>query len=154
MLEQSKRSLAFSTLFQMGLRITFVIIATAALSYLHIINNLEEQTLDKLKKYITERASKDSTIFQLAQDNHALLKRDFLSLWEKRKMPMPKRVLNASLQHPKMAPIALMLDITQVLTAPSPPRVLIGDRSKILLALLVVEHLSTTTLFKTDSCWH
>lgn len=85
MLEQSKRSLAFSTLFQMGMRITFVIIATAALSYLHIINNLEEQTLDKLKKYITERASKDSTIFQLAQDNHALLKRDFLSLWEKRK---------------------------------------------------------------------
>jgi len=70
---------------QMAIRITVVITATAALSYWHIITNLEQQTLDKLEKYIIERSLKESTIFQLAEDNHVVFKDEFLTLWPDRK---------------------------------------------------------------------
>ena len=71
-------SLAFKTLLQMGVRITIVVVATAALSYFHIVSNLEEQTLDKLEKYITERGQKESAVFQLAEDNHKVFSKAFL----------------------------------------------------------------------------
>ncbi len=77
--------LATATLLNMGIRITVVVIVTACLSYLHITNNLEQQTLDKLQKYITERALKESSIFILAQDNHRLFSESFLELWPMRR---------------------------------------------------------------------
>ena len=68
----------------MGIRISIVITITAFVSYQHIINNLEQQTLDKLEKYITERAQKESSIFILAEDNHRLFRKHFLEIWSKR----------------------------------------------------------------------
>ena len=76
--------LASVTLLKMGIRITIVIVITAVISYFHIVSNLEDQTLDKLEKYIIERTAKESTIFQLAQDNHKLFKDYFLTLWPRR----------------------------------------------------------------------
>jgi diguanylate cyclase (GGDEF)-like protein len=80
-----RKSLSFVTMLQMAVRITIVVIAIAALSYWHIINNLEQQTLDKLEKYIIERTLKENTIFQLAEDNHTVFKNEFLALWPERK---------------------------------------------------------------------
>lgn len=79
-----QQSLSFVTMLQMAIRITLIVIATAVLSYWHIVSNLEKQTLDKLEKYITERSLKESTIFQLAEDNHAVFKEAFLNLWPER----------------------------------------------------------------------
>lgn len=84
--------LTSNTLLKMGIRITIVVIITAFISYLHIISNLENQTLDKLEKYIIERADKESSIFQLAEDNHKIFASTFLELWPKRKdVPSQKR---------------------------------------------------------------
>jgi diguanylate cyclase (GGDEF)-like protein len=80
-----RKSLSFVTMLQMAMRITVVVTATAALSYWHIITNLEQQTLDKLEKYIIERSLKESAIFQLAEDNHVVFKDEFLTLWPDRK---------------------------------------------------------------------
>jgi len=80
-----RKSLSFVTMLQMAIRITVVVTATAALSYWHIITNLEQQTLDKLEKYIIERSLKESAIFQLAEDNHIVFKDEFLTLWPDRK---------------------------------------------------------------------
>lgn len=80
-----QKSLSFVTMLQMAIRITVIVTATAALSYWHIITNLEQQTLDKLEKYIIERSQKESSIFQLAEDNHTVFKNEFLTLWPDRK---------------------------------------------------------------------
>jgi diguanylate cyclase (GGDEF)-like protein len=80
-----RNSLSFVTMLQMAIRITVIVTATAALSYWLIISNLEQQTLDKLEKYIIERSLKESTIFQLAEDNHVVFKDEFLTLWPERK---------------------------------------------------------------------
>jgi len=79
------KSLAKSTLLSIGIRISIIVTIMAFLSYHHIVNILEEQTLDKLEKYITERADKESIIFKLAQDNHNTFKQAYLELWSKRK---------------------------------------------------------------------
>ena len=74
-----------NTILKMGIRITVVVIVTAFVSYLHIVSNLEEQTLDKLEKYIIERTDKESSVFQLAQDNHKIFANTFLEQWTHRK---------------------------------------------------------------------
>jgi len=68
----------------MGIRITAVIVVAALLSYVHITESLEEKTLDELEKYISERAARESQIFQLAEDNHQVFSQRFLQLWYQR----------------------------------------------------------------------
>ncbi len=71
-------SLTTHTLLQMAIRITLVVLAVAGLSYWHIVSILEQETHDKLLKYITERGSKESAIFLLAEDNHRVFAEKFL----------------------------------------------------------------------------
>lgn len=75
------RSLAFSTLLQMGICITLVVIIVTLLSYCYIMATLQEETKDKLYKYITERCQRESVIFKLAEDNHQTLREVFLNAW-------------------------------------------------------------------------
>jgi len=84
-----KQSLAQTTLLSMGIRISLVIIIAAFFSYHHIVGILQQETLDKLKNYITERVEKESTIFKLAEDNHAVFKQAFLSAWTHRESAQP-----------------------------------------------------------------
>lgn len=65
-------SLTRDTLINMALRITLVVSVSAAVSYLHVVSNLETQTQEQLEKYIVERGQKESSLFLLAQDNHNL----------------------------------------------------------------------------------
>lgn len=76
-------SLTRETILKMGLRISFVIMAVALLSYWHISVTLEEQTYDNLQNYITERGQKESAIFLLAEDNHKVFRNAFLDAWPK-----------------------------------------------------------------------
>ena len=78
-------SLASVTLLKMSVRITLVVILMASLSYFHIVGLLEDQTLDKLLNYISERSERESEIFLLAEDNHKIFRDEFLYLWQIRK---------------------------------------------------------------------
>ncbi|HEY9832008.1 MAG TPA: ATP-binding protein [Stenomitos sp.] len=68
-----KGSITRETLLKMAVRIALVIIGSTGLSYLHLMSILENQTLRQLEKYIVERGQRESSIFTLAEDNHAVL---------------------------------------------------------------------------------
>ncbi|WP_254174633.1 ATP-binding protein [Planktothrix pseudagardhii] len=82
---QSKSSITRETLIKMAVRIAFVILGSTALSYLHLMSILETQTIKQLDKYIVERGQRESNIFTLAEDNHAVLEQEIkrrLEEWE------------------------------------------------------------------------
>lgn len=62
----------------MALRVTCIILVSALISYFHVISNLFIQTKGELEKYIIERGQRESSIFQLAEDNLAFLRKRFL----------------------------------------------------------------------------
>ncbi len=70
-------SLTTRTLLQMALRITLVVLVVTGFSYWHIVTVLEREAHDKLQKYIAERASKESAVFMLAEDNHKVFAQEF-----------------------------------------------------------------------------
>lgn len=62
----------------MGLRIALVVMLLALISYVHLMLTLETGTLTQLEKYVIERGKHEEELFQLAADNHALLKQELL----------------------------------------------------------------------------
>ena len=79
----SKQSLTRSTILKMGIWITMIIIIVTIINYLRIMSNLELQIVGQLDKYITEQGHHESTLFLLAEDNHAEFKKDLLWQLEK-----------------------------------------------------------------------
>ncbi|WP_143871049.1 hybrid sensor histidine kinase/response regulator [Catenovulum sediminis] len=77
-----KGSLARSTLLQMTLRVAPIVFIMSIMSYWHIVSTLEEQTVDKLAKYIAERGEKENEIFQLAKQNHLIFKNQFIQSYQ------------------------------------------------------------------------
>ncbi|MCJ8274954.1 MAG: ATP-binding protein, partial [Psychrosphaera sp.] len=75
-----RHSLTTHTLISMGIRVTLVVFAVSILSYWHIVQTLENQTYDKLAKYIQERGEKESIIFEQAEANQQVFKQQFLLL--------------------------------------------------------------------------
>lgn len=73
LIPKPKGSITRETLLKMAVRIALVIVGSTTLSYLHLMSILENQTLRQLEKYIVERGQRESSIFTLAEDNHALL---------------------------------------------------------------------------------
>lgn len=71
----SRSSLARATLLKMGMRIAVVIALSTLFSYLHLVKTLRDQALVQLKEAVAERTQREQSIFVLAQDNHALLKK-------------------------------------------------------------------------------
>ena len=71
-------SLTVKTLINMSLRVALVIIVSTTVSYFHVMHNLESQTVQQLESYITERGQRESSIFQLAEDNLVSLRDRFL----------------------------------------------------------------------------
>ncbi|WP_375511558.1 hypothetical protein [uncultured Nostoc sp.] len=53
----------------MALRVMGVVLVSAGVSYIHIMSRLEIQTQTQLEKYISAQGERESSIFQLAQDN-------------------------------------------------------------------------------------
>ncbi|MDM8558741.1 ATP-binding protein [Candidatus Parabeggiatoa sp. HSG14] len=81
---KSQNSLTRTTIIKMGIRIAIIIIAVTLVSYWHVMSNLELQVVEQLDKYITERGQHESTLFLLAEDNHAELKKELL--WQLKKL--------------------------------------------------------------------
>ncbi|MGB3293384.1 MAG: ATP-binding protein [Phormidesmis sp.] len=75
-------SLTRSTLLNMAVRVAVVVALSAGISYLHIVHNLEFQAQEQLRQYISERGQKESSLFLLAEANHASFEADFLSRLE------------------------------------------------------------------------
>jgi len=73
-----KHSLTKKTLISMGIRIALIIIVTAIISYLHVIDILKDNTVVQLDKYIVERGQKESQAFVLSEKNQTILKTAFL----------------------------------------------------------------------------
>ncbi len=87
--------LARKTLLQMSIRLSVVITIAALVSYFHIFGILNEQIRDSLKKYISERGQKESSIFLNAERNHRLFSEQFLQQWPDRKhQPKPEGFSN------------------------------------------------------------
>jgi signal transduction histidine kinase/DNA-binding response OmpR family regulator len=82
-MSSAPKSLTRQTLIKMGMRIAIVILLITFVSYWLMVSALKSQSLEQLEKYIIERGQRESSIFQLAQDNHALLKNAFYQQLEK-----------------------------------------------------------------------
>ncbi len=66
-------SLARSTLLKMGVRIAVVIALTTLASYLHLLDSVRTEALERLEGYVRERSQREQSIFMLARDNQAVL---------------------------------------------------------------------------------
>jgi two-component system, NtrC family, sensor kinase len=66
---------ARTTLIKVGARIAVIITLTTCFSYLHMLHTLRAAALTQLEQYVSERGHREQTIFLLAQDNHAVLKK-------------------------------------------------------------------------------
>jgi len=87
---KSQNSLTRTTLIKMGIRIAIIIIAVTLVSYWHIMSNLELQVVEQLDKYITERGQRESSLFVLSEDNHAIYKKEFLSQLKRMENEVPR----------------------------------------------------------------
>jgi C4-dicarboxylate-specific signal transduction histidine kinase len=70
-----RTSLARATLLRIGIRIAVVIVLGTLFSYLHLFNTLRGQSLVQLERSVVERSHREASIFVLAEDNHAFLKK-------------------------------------------------------------------------------
>lgn len=75
---KSQSSLTRTTLIKMAIPIAIVIIVVTLVSYLHVMSNLELQVVEQLDKYITERGQRESTLFQLVEENQSVFQKEFL----------------------------------------------------------------------------
>ncbi len=73
-----RRSLTFNTLSNMTLRLALVIVLISGISYWHQTSQLATDTQAKLLGYITERGQREESVFLLAEENHSLLRQEFL----------------------------------------------------------------------------
>lgn len=75
----STRSIATDAMLRLGIRVALVIVAATTITYFHVINVVESQTMDHLQKYADERAKVESAIFQFVKDGHQSVKEKLLS---------------------------------------------------------------------------
>ncbi len=133
-------SLTHKTLMNMALRVMAVVLVSAGVSYVHVMSRLETQTQTQLEKYISGRGEQESSIFQLAQDNLALLRDrlllelkqptniDFQAEFERQYLfwnDGTRRNLSGSIFSGTMVPAAIFLK---------------SDRSKTLIRLDMPDH--------------
>ncbi len=87
----NKTTLARQTLLQMAARVAIVIIASTAIGYFHVFSVLESQTKAQLEKYVIERSHREASLFTLAKDNLAELKKELLLQLKERGQQDPQQ---------------------------------------------------------------
>jgi diguanylate cyclase (GGDEF)-like protein len=85
---QVQPSLTRHTLIKLLFRMTGIFIASALLTYGHIMGQAQFNTQEQLQKYVTERGKREEAIFQLAADRHILFKQAFVAA-----QPQPAKTL-------------------------------------------------------------
>jgi hypothetical protein len=86
--------LARQTLIKMAVRVAIVIFGSTALSYFHIFSILESQVRGQLEKYVIERSQRERSLFGLAEDNLAELKKALLVQLKERGEQDPREEFN------------------------------------------------------------
>ena len=74
----SRHSITTQTIQRMVVNLLAVFIAITLFAYLQVVSIVEEQAKEQLSKYIQERSKSESQIFQLALDNHKLIRDEVL----------------------------------------------------------------------------
>lgn len=72
-------SITQKTLLQISLSVTLIITGSTALNYWQLLSSLKSQKQEQLKEYVIERVAREQEIFDLAADNHAILKQAILN---------------------------------------------------------------------------
>ncbi len=72
-------TLAGRVLVRVAISVAIVIAGMTAVTYYYVANTVKSQHVSHLEKYIIERTQREHDIFQLAENNHAVLKREVLS---------------------------------------------------------------------------
>ncbi|WNG22107.1 ATP-binding protein [Cystobacter fuscus] len=75
----------------MGARIGVIIALSTLFSYVHLLNTLHTEALVQLQQYVSERGEREQSIFVLAEDNHAALRKAL----EERLRALPREDVNA-----------------------------------------------------------
>jgi signal transduction histidine kinase/CheY-like chemotaxis protein len=78
-----KESLTQDTLLKTAFGMGIVIIASTGISYVQIISRITANTLTQFELYIKLRAERENAIFNLAKDNHILLKQALIDQLKK-----------------------------------------------------------------------
>lgn len=73
-----RESLAWPVMLSLSLRVTIVICVTSAAAFGYIYFVLKNASLERLSRYVTERAQREREIFRLAEDNHRTIRDDLL----------------------------------------------------------------------------
>jgi signal transduction histidine kinase/CheY-like chemotaxis protein len=73
-----KRSIFRSTLLYLGTGLATLTLIGMTIAYLYVLSSLESRTVAELGAYIRERGANEETLFKLAADNHALLRKTLL----------------------------------------------------------------------------
>ncbi|TVU52979.1 MAG: methyl-accepting chemotaxis protein [Arthrospira sp. PLM2.Bin9] len=73
-----KGSLTQKTLFQITVFAALIVTGSAIASYMQALSTLKNQKLTQLEEYVVERVAREQQIFDLAVDNHAILKAEIL----------------------------------------------------------------------------
>jgi two-component system NtrC family sensor kinase len=60
----------------MGVLIAVIIALATFFSYLLIFNSLRAEALERMEGYVSERSQREQALFVLAEDNHAVIKKD------------------------------------------------------------------------------
>jgi hypothetical protein len=71
-------SLTKKTLIKTAFSIGTVIFASTGIGYFQVITKISEDTLSQLEKYVQLRVERETMVFNLAEDNHVLLKNALL----------------------------------------------------------------------------
>lgn len=82
-LKGHQNSLTASTLRAVAFRISLVITMTALLTYWHLSDQVEENALQTLEKYVRERSLREREIFKLAGDNHVAMRKELIEVFRK-----------------------------------------------------------------------
>ncbi|MDJ1170951.1 methyl-accepting chemotaxis protein [Roseofilum sp. BLCC_M154] len=76
---KNQGSITQKTLLQISLSVTLIITGSTALNYWQLLSSLKSQKQEQLKEYVIERVAREQEIFDLAADNHAILKEAILN---------------------------------------------------------------------------
>lgn len=71
-------SLTQKTLWQITVFATLIVTGSAIANYMQALSALRNQKLTQLEEYVVERVAREQQIFDLAADNHAILKAEIL----------------------------------------------------------------------------
>lgn len=77
------KSLSTRTLLQMAMRIGCVVLISSAAGYVHLAYRSEKLAKDNFVHYMSERGEREKVVFSNAEQNHAILAKEFLNLYAK-----------------------------------------------------------------------